>query len=184
MLRKARWVHAAAVTGRQGQVQNEKRAAMERQRVCYVGRNGCQFARQSPFSCQKIPTYSETRCHLLTPQISCCPARFWLTGLDHPPRVPSVCPVPRVPRAGGSGQPGRRGGKLRTQLRFSALNFLPLSVEAGMLNQKPFCVCDRISFVYCEKLIFKGEKIKMESLTRQTLQSWHQEGIQVPQPFI
>lgn len=29
-----------------------------------------------------------------------------------------------------------------------------------MLNQNPVCVCDRISFVYCEKSVFEGEKMK------------------------
>lgn len=29
-----------------------------------------------------------------------------------------------------------------------------------MLNKNPVCVCDRISFVYCEKFVFKGETRK------------------------
>lgn len=53
-----------------------------------------------------------------------------------------------------------QGGKLRTQLEFSTPNFLSLSVEANVLNQNLVCVCDRISFVYCEKFVFKGEKLK------------------------
>lgn len=49
-----------------------------------------------------------------------------------------------------------------------------------MLNQNPVCACDRISFVYCEKPVFKGEKQKMKNLTKPTLQSWQQRGPKPP----